>query len=157
MLKLALITASNRQPAWVEQGADDYAKRLRGRCSLEIATVPLARRSGTTPVERAVANEGERLLAQVPAGAHVVALVEHGKPWSTRALATKLEGWMQRGAPVCFLVGGPDGLAPACVARASDQWSLSPLTLPHGLVRIIVAEALYRAWSLLERHPYHRA
>jgi 23S rRNA (pseudouridine1915-N3)-methyltransferase len=157
MLKLALITASNRQPAWVEQGAADYAKRLRGRCALTITKVPLARRGATTAVERAVAEEGERLLAQVPDGAHVVALLEHGKPWSTRALATKLEGWMQRGAPVAFLVGGPDGLAPACVARAAEQWSLSALTLPHGLVRILVAEALYRAWSLLERHPYHRA
>jgi 23S rRNA (pseudouridine1915-N3)-methyltransferase len=157
MLRLSLITASNRQPEWVDEGADEYAKRLRGRCTLEIKTVPLARRTATTPVERAINDEGERMLAAVPQGAHVVALLESGKPWSTKELAAKLEGWMQRGAPVCFLVGGPDGLSPDCVSRANERWSLSNLTLPHGLVRVVVAEALYRAWSLLENHPYHRA
>lgn len=157
MLRLALIAASNRQPEWVDAGAEDYATRLRGRCTLEMKTVPLARRTATTPVERAMQDEGERLLAQVPTGAHVVALLERGKPWSTKELAAKLESWMQRGAPVAFLVGGPDGLSPACVARANERWSLSNLTLPHGLVRVVVAEALYRAWSLLEKHPYHRA
>jgi 23S rRNA (pseudouridine1915-N3)-methyltransferase len=157
MLRLSLITASNRQPDWVDQGADEYARRVRGRCTLEIKTVPLARRTASMPPARAVADEGERLLAQVPAGAHVVALLENGKPWSTKELAAKLEAWMQRGAPVALLVGGPDGLSTACVARANERWSMSNLTLPHGLVRVIVAEALYRAWSVLENQPYHRA
>ena len=157
MLRLSLITASNRQPQWVDDGADDYAKRLRGRCTLEIKSVPLARRTANTPIERAIHDEGERMLEQVPQGAHVVALLEAGKPWSTKDLAAKLESWMRRGAPVCLLVGGPDGLSAECVARANERWSLSPLTLPHGLVRIVVAEALYRAASLLENHPYHRA
>lgn len=157
MLRLSLLTVSNRQPEWVDAATDDYAKRLRGRCMLEIKTVPLARRTASTPVERAVADEGERLLARIPPGAHVVALLERGKPWSTPELAGRLEGWMQVGVPVCFLVGGPDGLAPSCVARANERWALSNLTLPHGLVRVIVAEALYRAWSVLENHPYHRA
>ena len=157
MLRLSLISASNRQPEWVDDGADEYAKRLRGRCTLEIETVPLARRTASTPAERAIHDEGERMLARVPQGAHVVALLETGKPWSTKELAAKLEGWMQRGAPVALLVGGPDGLSPDCVARANERWSLSSLTLPHGLVRVVVAEALYRAWSLLENHPYHRA
>jgi 23S rRNA (pseudouridine1915-N3)-methyltransferase len=156
MLRLSLITASNRQPEWVDDGAADYAKRLRGRCTLEIKPVPLARRTSMTPVERAIHDEGERMLALVPQGAHVVALLETGKPWSTKELARKLEGWMQLGAPVSLLVGGPDGLSPECVARANERWSLSNLTLPHGLVRVVVAEALYRAWSLLENHPYHR-
>jgi 23S rRNA (pseudouridine1915-N3)-methyltransferase len=157
MLRLSLISASNRQPEWVDHGAAEYAKRLRGRCALEIDTVPLARRTASIPTERAIHDEGERMLARVPQSAHVVALLETGKPWSTKELAAKLEGWMQRGAPVALLVGGPDGLSPECVARANERWSLSSLTLPHGLVRIVVAEALYRAWSLLENHPYHRA
>jgi len=157
MLRLSLITASNRQPQWVDEGADDYAKRLRGRCTLEIKTVPLARRTATAPVERAVQDEGERMLSLVPQGGHVVALLEAGKPWSTKDLAAKLEAWMQRGVPVAFLVGGPDGLSQECVTRANERWSLSNLTLPHGLVRVVAAEALYRAWSLLENHPYHRA
>jgi 23S rRNA (pseudouridine1915-N3)-methyltransferase len=157
MLRLSLISASNRQPDWVDQGADDYATRLRGRCTLEIKTVPLARRTTSTPTERAIHDEGERMLAQIAAGAHVVALLEAGKSWSTKDLAAKLEAWMQRGAPVAFLIGGPDGMSPECVARANERWSLSNLTLPHGLVRVVAAEALYRAWSLLENHPYHRA
>jgi len=157
MLRLSLLTASNRQPEWVDAGADDYAKRLRGRCTLEIKTVSLARRTATAPVDRAILDEGERLLALLPSAAHVVALSEAGKPWSTKELAAKLEGWMRLGAPVAFLVGGPDGLSPACIARANERWSLSNLTLPHGLVKVVVAEALYRAWSLLEKHPYHRA
>jgi 23S rRNA (pseudouridine1915-N3)-methyltransferase len=156
MLRLSLITASNRQPAWVDEGADDYAKRLRGRCTLEVKAVPLARRTATAPAERAIQDEGRRMLAAVPPGAHVVALLETGKPWSTKELARKLEGWMQLGAPVALLVGGPDGLSPECISRANERWSLSNLTLPHGLVRVVVAEALYRAWSLLENHPYHR-
>ena len=141
MLRLSLITASNRQPDWVDPVADEYAKRLRGRCTLEIKTVPLARRTATTPVERAIHDEGERMLAAVPQGAHVVALLESGKPWSTKELAAKLESWMQRGAPVCLLVGGPDGMSAECAARANERWSLSSLTLPHGLVRIVVAGA----------------
>jgi len=156
MLRLSLVTASNRQPAWVDEGADDYAKRLRGRCTLEIKAVPLARRTATAPAERAIQDEGRRMLAAVPPGAHIVALLETGKPWSTKELARKLEGWMQLGAPVALLVGGPDGLSPECISRANERWSLSNLTLPHGLVRVVVAEALYRAWSLLENHPYHR-
>ena len=156
MLRLSLLTASNRQPDWVDDGAADYAKRLRGRCTLEIKTLPLARRTASTPVERAIADEGERLLAAIPAGAHVVVLDERGKPWSTKDLATKLDGWMRIGAPVFLLIGGPDGLSAACTKRAHERWSLSPLTLPHGLAKIVAAEALYRAWSLLEHHPYHR-
>jgi 23S rRNA (pseudouridine1915-N3)-methyltransferase len=157
MLRLLLITATNRQPEWVDAGADDYAKRVRGRCTLAIKTVPLARRSATAPVARAVLEEGERLLAAVPPGSHVVALCEDGSAWSTKQLAAKLDGWLSLGAPVCFLVGGPDGLSRACIDRAADRWSLSSLTLPHGLVRVMAAEALYRAWTVLERHPYHRA
>ncbi len=135
---------------------------MRGRCTLELKTIPLAKRTASTSVERALveratADEGKRIAAAIPDGAHVVALVENGKPWSTKELAAKLEGWSERGAPVAFLVGGPDGLSAEALARANERWSLSPLTLPHGLVRVVVAEALYRAWSVLQNHPYHRA
>jgi 23S rRNA (pseudouridine1915-N3)-methyltransferase len=162
MLRLLLVTASNRQPAWVDMGYAEYAERLRGRCTLELKTIPLAKRTASTSVgralvERAMADEGARMAAAIPDGAHVVALVENGKPWSTKDLAAKLERWAERGAPVAFLVGGPDGLGTDALARANERWSLSPLTLPHGLVRVVVAEALYRAWSVLQNHPYHRA
>ncbi len=157
MSRLVLVTASQRQPEWVDAGFHDYAKRLRGRCTLELATVPLARRSASTPVARALEQEGERLLAAVPAGAHTVALAEQGRAWTSAELAAKLERWLALGAPIALLVGGPDGLSPACLERSAERWSLSRLTLPHGLVRVLVAEALYRAWSILEHHPYHRA
>ncbi len=157
MLRLLLINASSRQPEWVDAGYAEYADRLRGRCTLEIKTIPLAKRTASTNIERAMADEGERMAAAIPDGAHVVALVENGKPWSTKELAAKLERWSERGAPVVFLVGGPDGLGAPALARAADRWSVSALTLPHGLARIVVAEALYRAWSVLQNHPYHRA
>jgi 23S rRNA (pseudouridine1915-N3)-methyltransferase len=157
MLRLKLIAASNRQPAWIDSGYAEYADRLRGACKLELAVVPLARRTPSSPVGRALADEAERMAAAIPAGAHVVALAEAGKPWTTKELAAKLARWAESGAPVVLLIGGPDGLGPAAVERAVECWSLSSLTLPHGLARVVVAEAIYRAWSLLHNHPYHRA
>jgi 23S rRNA (pseudouridine1915-N3)-methyltransferase len=97
------------------------------------------------------------MLAAVPDNAHAVALEVNGQPWSTAELGLHLQRWMGLGRPVALMVGGPDGLAPGCLERAAEHWSLSRLTLPHGLVRVVVAEALYRAWSLTQGHPYHRA
>jgi len=156
-VRILLIAASNRQPRWVEDGYAEYARRIRGRCTLELKELPLGRRASSAPVARALEREGDRMLAAIPGGAHVVELSERGSPWSTAALAERLDSWVAAGAPVCLLVGGPDGLAPSCTERADASWALSPLTLPHGLVRVVVAEALYRALSVLERHPYHRA
>lgn len=154
-LSLELVAASNRQPRWVDDGFDEYARRVRGRVGLGLRVVPLARRPDKSG--RAVLDEGRRMLAAVPTDAALVALDERGAAWSTRGLADKLEGWMTRAVPVRLLVGGPDGLSADCLERAEETWSLSALTLPHGLVRVIVAEALYRALSLLEGHPYHRS
>lgn len=156
MLRLVLIAASNRQPEWVVRGYEEYAARLRGRCRLELKELRLARRSGAQAQAQAVEDEGARMLAGLPPGAHAVALDERGAGWSTVELAQRVDQWRHAGAPVCLFLGGPDGLAPAVLERARERWSLSPLTLPHGLARIVVAEALYRAWSLLEQHPYHR-
>ena len=157
MLRLVLIAASNRQPDWVDLGFAEYADRLRGACRLELKVLPLARRTGSSAPERALADEGARMARAIPAGAHVVALAEAGKAYSTKDLAAKLERWAERGAPIALLLGGPDGIGADALARAAERWSLSPLTLPHGLARVLVAEALYRAWSLLQNHPYHRA
>jgi len=157
MLRLVLIAASNRQPAWVDAGYAEYADRLRGRCMLELKVLPLARRSGASSPDRALADEGARMARAIPTGAHVVALAEAGKPLSTNDLAAKLERWSERGGPIALLLGGPDGIGGDALARAAEHWSLSPLTLPHGLARVVAAEALYRAWSLLQNHPYHRA
>jgi 23S rRNA (pseudouridine1915-N3)-methyltransferase len=155
--KVRLVAVSNRQPEWVRSGFDEYAKRLRGGIRLELREIGLAKRSGAASAAQAKAQEGQRVLAALPQAAHVVSLNEQGKQWTTAELATKLEGWSALGTPICLLIGGPDGLAKDCLERANEHWALSRLTLPHGLARIIVAEAIYRGWSLVQGHPYHRA
>lgn len=155
-MRLVVLTVSNRQPRWVEEGWLEYAKRFRMPQKLELVELPLARRTPSAPVDKAVEQEGERLLAAVPRDARVVALDERGELWSTGDLADRLRRFRETGGPVCFLIGGPDGLARRCIERADASWALSRLTLPHGLVRIVVAEALYRAVTVLEGHPYHR-
>lgn len=142
-------------PAWVTAGFSDYAGRMPRECRLELDEIPLGQRSGKDG--RAVAQEGERMLRRLADGGRLVALDVGGRALDTAGLARRLEGWLQDGRDVAFAVGGPDGLAPAVLERAEWRWSLSPLTLPHGLVRIVLAEQLYRATTVLAGHPYHRA
>ncbi len=155
-MKIHLLAVGSRRPAWESLGFEEYARRMPPECALQLVEIPTSKRARTTPLERAVRREGERMLAAIPARAQVLALDEQGQAWSTSRLAHLLTGWLQNGRDVALLVGGPDGLAPACLQRADERWSLSPLTLPHGLVRVIVAEQLYRAWSMTRQHPYHR-
>ena len=152
-----LITVGQRQAAWVNQGYETYAKRLPGHCQLKLHEIPLPTRGKRPDIARLQQKEGERMLAAVPKGAHVIALDERGRQWNNPDLAKQLDNWLQIGKPIVLFIGGPDGLAPACLERADQRWSLSNLVLPHPLVRIVVAEQLYRAWSLLHNHPYHRA
>lgn len=156
-MAIRLITASNKQPGWVTEAYDYYACRLDRGCPLELVEVALASRTGKPDAARAVADESRRMLKRVPEGAHVVALAVDGQAWSTAELARRLDAWLARSCPVALLVGGPDGLGPDCVSRAAERWSLSALTLPHGLARVVIAEAIYRARSLARGHPYHRA
>lgn len=144
-------------PEWIEKGYTEYARRLPRECALRLLEIPPGQRGSHADVARIVRAEGERLLAAVPAGSRVIALDERGQEWSTMELAGRLSGWLGEGRDVSLLVGGPDGLDAACRARADPLWSLSRLTLPHPLVRVVVAEQIYRAWSLLHNHPYHRA
>ena len=155
-MRIFVIAAGDRQPAWVDQGFDGYARRLRGSCTLKLIEVPLGRRSKSSSSEKAKKQESERMLRAIPPKAHVIALSVAGRLLSTDQLAARLQYWMTLGAPVCLLVGGPDGLSSECEARSVEQWSISALTFPHGLVRVMLAEALYRAWTLNEGHPYHR-
>jgi 23S rRNA (pseudouridine1915-N3)-methyltransferase len=156
-VNLRILAASNKQPAWVDAAFGEYAKRFSGGWHLELRTVPLGKRSARSTPGRAVEDEGRRMLKQIGSGEIVVALSESGTAWNTDQLTDQLRRWAERGSPVCFLIGGPDGLADCCESRADVAWSLSALTLPHGIVRIVIAEALYRAWSVLRGHPYHRA
>jgi len=156
-VRIHLIAVGNRMPEWVNTGYGEFAGRLPPECRLHLIEIALGRRAKGADVARAVAEEGERMLAAIPKDSLVIALEVDGKSWSTEMLAREFAAWLQDGRDVALLVGGPDGLADSCRARADMKWSLSPLTLPHMLVRIVAAEQLYRAWSVLQGHPYHRA
>ena len=156
-MKCRLIAAGTRLPDWVNAGFQDYQRRLRTPIELELLEIPIAtRRSGENP-RPAVAREGSTMLAAIRPDDYVVALEVGGKAMSTEQVSVWLARRMQEGRSLALLIGGPDGLAPECLSRADQRWSLSPLTLPHALVRVVVAEQLYRAMSLLAGHPYHRA
>lgn len=155
-MHIHIIAVGDRMPDWVEAGYGEYAKRLPRECGLRLVEIAPGRRGRNADVARIVRDEGERMLAAIPRDCHVVALEVGGRSWSTPQLAMQLEGWMHSGRDVALLVGGPEGLDDACRARADQLWSLSALTLPHPLVRIVLAEALYRAWSVMAGHPYHR-
>ena len=154
-MRVHLLAIGKRMPGWVEQGFETYAKRL-PKGWLQLKELPLARRSGSADASRAVASEGKALLDAVPKGATIVALQSASASWSTEALRARLERWMMTGKDVALMIGGPDGLSESCLAAADEHWSLSALTLPHGLVRDVVAEQLYRSWSMINNHPYHR-
>lgn len=155
-MRIQLIAAGTRRPAWERDGYQSYAKRLPRECALTLVEIPVSKRSPATDLARLVEREGESMLRAVAKGARVIALDEHGEACDTRTLSARLAAWMRDGRDVALLIGGPDGLAPACLSAAQSRWSLSPLTLPHGLARIVVAEQVYRAWSVLTGHPYHR-
>ena len=143
-------------PDWVKSAYEEYAKRLPRECRLHLVEIPAGQRGKGADMARAIQTEGERVLAAIPKEARVIALDMRGKQWDTPQLAQQLKDWLQGGHDIALLIGGPEGLAESCLKRAQSQWSLSKLTLPHPLVRVVVAEQLYRAWSLLTGHPYHR-
>ncbi|HAI69077.1 MAG TPA: 23S rRNA (pseudouridine(1915)-N(3))-methyltransferase RlmH [Gammaproteobacteria bacterium] len=155
-MHIDLICIGQKMPSWVQSGFSDYAKRLPSTCSVHLIEIPLRKRTKNADLARLQHKEGEQMLAAIAQGALVVALDEGGQAFSSIQLADQLAHWMQITSKVALLVGGPEGLSAACRKRAQQCWSLSTLTLPHQLVRIVVVEQLYRAWSLLNNHPYHR-
>jgi 23S rRNA (pseudouridine1915-N3)-methyltransferase len=146
-LKIQIIAIGNKMPVWVVAGIEAYLPRFPKEYALSLTEIPLEKTSAITDanMEKAIKPKS-----------WVVALDVLGKPWSTPELAKKLESWRGLGKPLCFLIGGPEGLSKACLALAQERWSLSPLTFPHPLVRVILVEQLYRTQSLLNNHPYHR-
>lgn len=143
-------------PGWVEKGYQEYAKRLPRECELILKEIAPGNRGKNSDIARTVKEEGERMLSAIPQSAHCVALDLDGKSWSTPDLAAALQRWLESGQNIALLVGGPEGLSDAARQSARESWSLSRLTFPHPLVRIVVAEQIYRAWSILRHHPYHR-
>ena len=156
-MKARLIAVGERAPGWVAQGFTEYQKRLSHWLPLELAEVEPGVRGKGRDTARAMSDEGARVLAALPKNAHVVALDGRGKMHSSEQLAQRLEHWRGQGRDLCLLIGGPEGHAPDVIARADETWSLGPLTLPRMLVRLVLAEQLYRAVSMLANHPYHRA
>jgi len=156
-MRINFICMGQKMPTWVQQGYQEYAKRLPNQCELNLIEISLTRRSKNADIPRIQQEEGKRMLAQVGNGSLIIALDERGKTWNTTQLSQQLDNWMHNYSQVALLVGGPEGLAPECVQKAQQKWSLSTLTLPHPLVRVVVAEQIYRAWTLLNNHPYHRA
>ncbi|WP_020682882.1 23S rRNA (pseudouridine(1915)-N(3))-methyltransferase RlmH [Marinobacterium rhizophilum] len=155
-MKVRLIAIGGKMPGWVTQGYDEYAKRLPADLTLELVELPLGHRGKGADLARAKRQEGDQMLAAIPKGDLVVALEVEGRNWSTEQLAANMEGWRMEGRNVSLLIGGPDGLDARCSAAADQRWSLSALTLPHPLVRVLLAEQLYRACTILQGHPYHK-
>jgi 23S rRNA (pseudouridine1915-N3)-methyltransferase len=143
-------------PGWVEEGCTEYTKRLSGDISLELVEITAGKRSKGADLARLKEQEGDALLAALKPQERVIALDVLGRTLSTEDMAATLREWQVDGRPAALLIGGPEGLSRAVLERADEKWSLSRLTLPHPLVRIVIAEQIYRAWSLLKGHPYHR-
>lgn len=155
-MRITAIAVGTRMPDWVDQGVQTYLQRLPRHVDLRIHELAAApRRSGSTAASQR-SKEGDAMLKVLDASAYVVALDERGTGWTSTELAAQLEYWQAEQPRVALLIGGADGLDERCKARADKTWSLSPLTLPHALVRVVLAEQIYRAWTLLQGHPYHR-
>ena len=155
-MQIHIIAVGERMPAWVEAGYAEYAKRLPHECRLVLREIPAGKRTKGADLARLTRDEGARQLAAIPAGARVVALDVTGRALDTATLAGRLERQLSEGRDLALLIGGPEGLAGECLQRADERWSLSALTLAHPLVRVVLAEQLYRAWSIINKLPYHR-
>lgn len=155
-MALYLICVGQKMPTWVKQGYDTYAKRLSGAFQLKLIEIPLNKRGKNADIKRFQQQEGQKMLEAIPHNSWVIALDEKGKQYSSNQFAQQLSSWQQQATHVALLIGGPEGLSPDCLQKAHARLSLSDLTMPHPLVRVMIAEQLYRAWSLLNQHPYHR-
>lgn len=152
-----LIAVGTRITTWANDGFNEYQQRLPPECKINLIPIPLSKRTKTSCISQHIEQEQKKILAAIPKGSRVIALDVTGQPWSTQQFAEVLRRWQLERQDISLLVGGPDGLGAACLSKAEQIWSLSPLTLPHALVRVLLAEQIYRAWSLLQGHPYHRA
>jgi 23S rRNA (pseudouridine1915-N3)-methyltransferase len=155
-VKVYLLAVGTRMPAWVETAVGEYKKRLQGEITLQVIEIPTAKRGKSSSVSKLVEQEGSAILAACPKGAKLVSLDVLGKPFSTENLAQKLNDWRMDGSDIALVVGGPDGLSKEVLNASVQKLSLSALTLPHSMVRVILAEQIYRAWTITQGHPYHR-
>ena len=156
MFKITLIACGNKMPSWVDEAVKEYVKRLREYVNLSIIEIPLLKRTKSGDLTRILEKESALIIDAIPNAARVIAMEIEGESFSSEKLATKFEMITQVNSHICFLIGGPEGLSANTLARCDERWSLSSLTLPHPMVRIILFEAIYRAWSIINNHPYHK-
>ncbi len=156
-MQLLVAAVGQRMPNWVNEAWTEYARRMPPSLSLSLREISMAKRSNNADTNRLTAVESKALYDAMPTRSRVIALDVRGQAWSTGKLALRLEQWMGEGRDVGFMIGGPDGIDTDVMQKADDRWSLGPLTLPHPLVRVVLAEQLYRAWTITQNHPYHRA
>ena len=156
-MHIYLIAVGQKMPAWVNQACNDYQKRLPRELQLKTIEVPLIKRGKNADIQRIVRDESRKVMAAVPTGCGLAVMDVKGKKTSTEALAASLRSWMQQGQDMAFAIGGPDGFSQELLQSADYSLSLSDMTFPHPLVRVIIVEQLYRAWSIIHSHPYHRA
>lgn len=155
-MKIRVLTITHKSPAWITEGYEEYARRLPASLALELIEIPAEKRRANADLKRLTQREGEKMLSAIKSDHLVIALDVKGKSWSTQELAEQVSNWRESSRNVDLLVGGPEGLSPECLKKAETVWSLSALTFPHFLVKVIVAEQIYRAYSILNKHPYHR-
>ncbi len=155
-MKIKIITMGNQAPEWLSIGYFEYAKRLPKSCELILHEIPLMKRKRSSDLLRLQEQEGQHMLKRVTSNDHLISLDITGQAWDTIQLAKNLDNWRHNMPSISLLIGGPEGLHPSVSSQTHQQWSLSPLTLPHLMVRLIIAEQIYRAWSFLTNHPYHR-
>lgn len=156
-MQLVIAAVGHKMPAWIESGFQEYAKRMPPECRILLKEIKPVERSGSRTAETVMAQEREKIEAALPKGARIIALDERGRDWTSMQLSQQLVQWQQDGRDVAFVIGGADGLDPTFKAGADTLIRLSSMTLPHGMVRVMLAEQLYRAWSITQNHPYHRA
>ena len=155
-MQIYILAVGEKPPAWVETGVHQYLARMPHECKVEIISVVSGKRKKNNSIKQAQRQEEELLLKKTPKDSYCIALDEHGQSWSTNKLARKVDSWLQSFPVITMYIGGPDGFSKEFLQQADANWSLSTLTFPHMLVRVLVVEQLYRAWSILQGHPYHR-
>lgn len=155
-MQVIIAAVGHKMPTWINAGFDEYAKRMPPECRLQLKEIKPVERSGSKTAETAMAIERERIEAALPKGARIIALDERGRDLSSVQLSQQLENWQQDGRDVAIVIGGADGLDAGFKTQADMLLRLSSLTLPHGMVRVLLAEQLYRAWTITQNHPYHR-
>ena len=155
-MKIYLIAVGKKMPEWINAGYSEFSKRMPPELQINLIEITPSTRNKSTSLEKNIKEEGERIQSAIPDNSKLIVLDEKGKDFSSIALSKEMESWLPMGQDISIVIGGADGIDPVIKQQADEQWSLSSLTLPHALVRVVVAEQLYRAWSIMKGHPYHR-